>query len=83
MTLNRRETAILAARRVMAEIDGFLRDRLDEISAHYGHCRTTASGAARKMAARLGHQWLGRGIVCSGGGGVRWRYARATVARVV
>lgn len=30
------KTAILAARRVLGEIDGFLRDRLDEMSERYG-----------------------------------------------
>jgi hypothetical protein len=31
------KTAILAARRVLAEVDGYLRDRLDDISERYGH----------------------------------------------
>ena len=31
------KTAILAARRVLTEIDGCLRDRLDDMNAHYGH----------------------------------------------
>ena len=30
-------TAIQAARRVLAEIDGCLRDGLDDMNAHYGH----------------------------------------------
>lgn len=31
------KTALLAARRVLAEIDGYLHDRLDDIDTLYGH----------------------------------------------